>query len=103
MNYSKSRRGSFVLNTNSLMKNNNFLSEAYYLSHNGLGDLIISTSAVRFLLNYYNRVHLLCSHIHHEQMKLILIDEPLTLGIFIGFPLVLVGSYLASRKNKVSI
>ena len=76
MNYSKSRRGSFVLNTNSLMKNNNFLSEAYYLSHNGLGDLIISTSAVRFLLNYYNRVHLLCSHIHHEQMKLILIDEP---------------------------
>ena len=32
-------------------------------------------------------------------LGVILIDEPLTLGIFIGFPLVLVGSYLASRKN----
>ena len=32
-------------------------------------------------------------------LGVILINEPLTLGIFIGFPLVLIGSYLASRKN----
>ena len=33
-------------------------------------------------------------------LGVILINEPLTLGIFIGFPLVLIGSYLASRKNS---
>uniref|UniRef100_A0A6C0F2E6 Uncharacterized protein n=1 Tax=viral metagenome TaxID=1070528 RepID=A0A6C0F2E6_9ZZZZ len=78
MNYSKSRRRSIIVNTNNIVNTNTnaIVTEAYYLSHNGLGDLIISTSAVRFLLKFYNRVHLLCSHIHHEQMKLILIDEP---------------------------
>lgn len=57
-------------------KNGASSKDAYYLSHNGLGDLIISTSAVRFLLNFYNKVHMLCSHVHIEQMKLVLIDEP---------------------------
>ena len=34
-------------------------------------------------------------------LGVIILSEPLTLGIIVGLPLVLVGSYLASRKEKV--
>jgi drug/metabolite transporter (DMT)-like permease len=33
-------------------------------------------------------------------LGVIILREPLTVGIIIGLPLVLVGSYLASRKNQ---
>ena len=34
-------------------------------------------------------------------LGVLLLSEPLTLGIIVGLPLVLVGSYFASRKEKV--
>jgi drug/metabolite transporter (DMT)-like permease len=34
-------------------------------------------------------------------LGVIILKEPLTAGILIGLPLVLVGSYLASKKSQV--
>jgi drug/metabolite transporter (DMT)-like permease len=33
-------------------------------------------------------------------LGVIILNEPLTVGIIVGLPLVLVGSYLASRKSN---
>ena len=35
-------------------------------------------------------------------LGVIILKEPLTAGIVVGLPLVLIGSYLASRKSQVS-
>uniref|UniRef100_A0A6C0F4P5 Uncharacterized protein n=1 Tax=viral metagenome TaxID=1070528 RepID=A0A6C0F4P5_9ZZZZ len=75
MNYSKRRDFEPILNMNHLA-NNTESRQAYYISHNGLGDLIISTSALRFFTKYYNRVFLICKNIHYAQLQLILQDEP---------------------------
>ena len=34
-------------------------------------------------------------------LGILILDEPITLGIIVGLPMVLLGSYLASRKEKV--
>ena len=34
-------------------------------------------------------------------LGVLILSEPLTVGIIVGLPLVLIGSYLASRKSKV--
>jgi drug/metabolite transporter (DMT)-like permease len=34
-------------------------------------------------------------------LGIIILNEPITLGIIVGLPMVLLGSYLASRKEKV--
>jgi drug/metabolite transporter (DMT)-like permease len=36
-------------------------------------------------------------------LGVIILKEPLTVGIIIGLPLVLIGSYLASRKSQPKI
>jgi drug/metabolite transporter (DMT)-like permease len=36
-------------------------------------------------------------------LGVIILREPLTLGIILGLPLVLIGSYLASRKSQEKI
>jgi drug/metabolite transporter (DMT)-like permease len=36
-------------------------------------------------------------------LGVIILKEPLTVGIIIGLPLVLIGSYLASRKSQAKI
>jgi drug/metabolite transporter (DMT)-like permease len=36
-------------------------------------------------------------------LGIIVLSEPITLGILIGLPLVLVGSYLASRKHESAV
>jgi len=75
MNYSKRRDFEPTLNMNNLV-NNKESRQAYYLSNNGLGDLIISTSALRFFIKYYDRVFLICKNIHCAQLQSILQDEP---------------------------
>ena len=35
-------------------------------------------------------------------LGVIILDEPLTIGIILGLPLVLIGSYFASRKSEVA-
>jgi drug/metabolite transporter (DMT)-like permease len=34
-------------------------------------------------------------------LGIIILDEPITLGIIVGLPMVVLGSYLASRKERV--
>jgi drug/metabolite transporter (DMT)-like permease len=34
-------------------------------------------------------------------LGILILNEPITLGIIVGLPMVLLGSYLASRKEKV--
>lgn len=75
MNYSKRRLFEPVFNMNNLI-NNAKSRQAYYISHNGLGDLIISTSALRYLIQYYDRVFFICKNIYCDQLQLILQDEP---------------------------
>jgi drug/metabolite transporter (DMT)-like permease len=36
-------------------------------------------------------------------LGVVILSEPLTLGLMVGLPMVLVGSYFASRKPKVSV
>jgi drug/metabolite transporter (DMT)-like permease len=36
-------------------------------------------------------------------LGVMILSEPLTLGIMVGLPMVLVGSYFASRKPKVNV
>jgi drug/metabolite transporter (DMT)-like permease len=36
-------------------------------------------------------------------LGIIILNEPITLGIIVGLPLVLLGSYLASRKSKLVV
>jgi drug/metabolite transporter (DMT)-like permease len=36
-------------------------------------------------------------------LGVIILREPLTVGIILGLPLVLIGSYLASRKSKEKV
>jgi hypothetical protein len=48
--------------------------EAYFLSHNGLGDNITSISAVKYLLRYYNKIHFLCKDIYLKNVELLFLD-----------------------------
>jgi hypothetical protein len=50
--------------------------QAFFLSHNGLGDNLFSIGAVRFLTTFYEKIYLLCKEIHVENVKLFFIDEP---------------------------
>lgn len=45
--------------------------EAYFLSHNGLGDNITSIGAVRFLLKYYNKIYFLCKDNYLKNVELL--------------------------------
>ena len=47
---------------------------AYFLSHNGLGDNLYSIGALRFLLNYYEKIYFLCKDIYYDNVKLFFLD-----------------------------
>jgi hypothetical protein len=48
---------------------------AYYLSHNGLGDNLYSIGALRLLLEYYEKVYFLCKDKYYDNVKLFFINE----------------------------
>jgi hypothetical protein len=48
---------------------------AYFLSHNGLGDNITNIGAVNFLLNYYDKIYFLCKDIYEENVKLFFLNK----------------------------
>jgi len=48
--------------------------EAYFLSHNGMGDNLYSVGALRFLLNYYDKIYFLCKDIYYENIRMFFID-----------------------------
>ena len=49
---------------------------AYIVSHNGMGDNLYMIGAVRFLLKFYNKVHLLCKNKYYPNVKFFFLDEP---------------------------
>jgi hypothetical protein len=49
---------------------------AFFLSHNGLGDNITNTSAIHYLLNYYETIYFLCKDIYVENVNLLFTDKP---------------------------
>lgn len=51
------------------------MKEAYFLSHNGLGDNITNIGAVRFLLQYYDTIYFLCKDIYQENVRLLFQDK----------------------------
>jgi hypothetical protein len=48
--------------------------EAYFLGHNGLGDNLTSISAIRFLLQFYEKIFFLCKDTFIENVKLFFLD-----------------------------
>lgn len=49
-------------------------NDAYFLSHNGLGDNITSIGAIRFLCKYYNVIYFLCKDIYKNNVDLLFTD-----------------------------
>jgi hypothetical protein len=52
------------------------MTDAYFLSHNGLGDNLYSVGALRFLQQYYRKVYFLCKDKYYANVILFFIDEP---------------------------
>jgi hypothetical protein len=48
---------------------------AFFLSHNGLGDNLYSVGALRFLLTYYKNIHFLCKDKYYDIVKPFFHDE----------------------------
>jgi hypothetical protein len=61
-----------ILSHFSLYMKNTIHTEAYLLSHNGLGDNITLISAINCLLMFYDRVHFLCKNIYHQNVELLI-------------------------------
>ncbi len=80
MNLSKNNRiARMDMNMNMNIHKDGIPTTAYYLSNGGLGDNIISLSAVRFLLQYYKTVYLLCKskyrkHIQSLEPRVVLVS-----------------------------
>ena len=49
---------------------------AYFVSHNGLGDNLIMIGALRFLLNFYEKIYFLCKNCYYDNVSLFFIDTP---------------------------
>ena len=48
---------------------------AFFLSHNGLGDNITNTSAIHYLLDYYETIYFLCKDIYVENVNLLFANK----------------------------
>jgi hypothetical protein len=49
---------------------------AYLVSHNGMGDNLYMIGAIRFLLNFYEKIFFLCKNKYYPNIKLFFIDNP---------------------------
>lgn len=49
--------------------------DAFFLSHNGLGDNITNISAINYLLNYYETIYFLCKDIYVENVNLLFANK----------------------------
>ncbi len=56
--------------------------QAYFVSHNGLGDNITNIGAVNFLLAYYDVIYFLCKNIYAENLKYIFLTKSVILTPF---------------------
>jgi len=52
------------------------MTNAIFLSHNGLGDNLYSVGALRFLLQFYDKIFFLCKHKYYENVILFFASEP---------------------------
>ena len=60
----------------------NKLPTAYFVSHNGLGDNITNSSAVNFLLQYYDTIHFLCKDIYVKNIEYLFENKPVIIVSF---------------------
>jgi hypothetical protein len=51
------------------------MKNAYFLSHNGLGDNITNIGAVTFLLTIYDTIYFLCKDIYEENVKVLFANK----------------------------
>jgi len=58
------------------------MRNAYFLSNTGLGDNITNSSAVNFLLKYYDNIYFLCKDIYEDNVKLIFLNKPVIIVPF---------------------
>jgi hypothetical protein len=49
---------------------------AYIVSHTGIGDNLFMSGGMRFLLKFYEKVHLVCNQKYYPNVHLFFIDEP---------------------------
>lgn len=52
---------------------------AYFLSHNGLGDNVTSIGALNFISQFYNTVYFLCKDIYIDNVKLFFVNKNIIL------------------------
>lgn len=55
---------------------------AYFVSHNGLGDNITNSSAVYFLLQYYDTIHFLCRDVNAKNVEYLFLNKPVIIVPF---------------------
>ena len=48
----------------------------YLVSHNGLGDNLYMIGAIRFLLNFYEKIYFLCKNKYYSNVILFFSDNP---------------------------
>jgi hypothetical protein len=53
-----------------------YMTNAVFLSHNGLGDNLYSVGALRFLLQFYDKIFFLCKQKYYENVILFFASEP---------------------------
>lgn len=50
--------------------------DVYLISHNGLGDNLYMIGAIRFLLQFYNKIYFICKKKNEDNIKLVFINNP---------------------------
>jgi hypothetical protein len=56
------------------LRSNKINKNAYFLGHNGIGDNITNSSAIRYLSYFYNNIFFICKDIYEENNKLLFYD-----------------------------
>lgn len=58
------------------------LNKAYFLCHNGLGDIFTMIGAINFLLNYFEEIYFLCKNNLEENVKLLFQNKPIIIILY---------------------
>jgi hypothetical protein len=58
------------------------LNKAYFLCHNGLGDIFTMMGAINFLLNYFEEIYFLCKNNLEENVRLLFQNKPIIIILY---------------------
>ena len=56
------------------LNNNKIDKSAYFIGHNGLGDNITNSAAIRYLSNFYTKIYFICKNTYLNNVKLLFND-----------------------------